>query len=223
MAPSGQPPMGPYQSQGMAQGGPGQPLPPHQNFDREREAQEGREREMRDREYEAQMRQRDAREREMRDRQGRDPLLPPHQNHAEQLQLHQPVAVGPQVRAMHGPNGLLGQPGNPGNPASAPNGHMPLFGPHYETPSHGGMPTGPPPPANAMGFGPTTHASIAALGPGQQPILNVSHPGIIAVLPKMRHGSASLTNVHRMLSATSIKSRFSSLANRTCIISSSTS
>lgn len=169
---SSQPPMGPYPPQGMPQQAQGQPLPPHQNFDREREAQEAREREKFERDYEQQIRQRDARDREMRDRQVRDPGLP-HQNHAEQLQIHQPVAVGPQARAMHGPNGLLAQPGPPGNPALPPNGHMPLFGPHFETPTHGGMPAGQQPPPGVLGFG-GPQPSIAAIH-GQQPILNVSY------------------------------------------------
>lgn len=173
----GPPPMAPYPMQGMPPAAPGQILPPHPGYEREREMQDARERDMRDREYEQQARQRDARERDMRDR-ARDPG-PPHQGHAEQLQLHQPVAVGPQVRsAIHGPNGLLsnhGPPGNPNGAAVVANGHMPLFGPHFDNSPRGGMPQAAQQlPPNVVPFGAMPQGPIPALGHGQQPILNVS-------------------------------------------------
>lgn len=160
--------------QGMPPTTAGQALP-RPGYDRDREIQDVRERDMREREYEHQARQRDARERDMRER-GRDG--PPHQGHAEPLLLHQPVAVGPQVRsAIHGLNGLLGSAGPPGGlngPAPLLNSQIPLFGPHFDNGPRGGIPPGgPPPPQNGMPFGGMPQAAMPALGHGQQPILNV--------------------------------------------------
>lgn len=169
--------MAPYPMQGMAPTAPGQIMPPHPGYDRERDMQDARERDMRERDYEQQARQRDARERDMRDR-ARDPG-PPHLGHVEQLQLHQPVAVGPQVRsAIHGPNGLLsnhGPPGNPNGAAIVANGHMPLFGPHFDNSPRGAMAQAAQAlQPNVVPFGAMPPGPIPALGHGQQPILNVS-------------------------------------------------
>ena len=154
---------------------------PQSGYDREREMQEARERDIRDRDYEARRQQRDqeARDRDMRDRQQREQHAP-HQNHVDSLHLHQPVAVAPGSRSIHGPNGLLGNNGippqnnasttvqNPPTPSQ-----QPMYGPVYES----GQP--PPQPQAAqmapqlLSFAPPQQqAPQQAQGQGQQPILN---------------------------------------------------
>lgn len=168
-----------YPLPGMNQGPGGQALPPQQVFEREREMQEAREREAREREYDhMSRRERDAREREMRDRQQRDQGS--HESHQEQILLHQPVAVGPQMgRAIHGPNGLLANGGPPssGMPTPGPsNGQVNLFAPHYDGP-RGGIQPGQPPLQNMPPFNggvPNNHPiPLPTVAQGQQPILNV--------------------------------------------------
>lgn len=89
-------------------------LQPHPSVEQDREMRETREggplEGMARREVE--QRERDAREQQHRE-------LPPHETHAGSVHLHQPVAVAPSVRAIHGPNGLLGNPG--AGVSSAPN------------------------------------------------------------------------------------------------------
>ena len=71
----------------------------------------------------AEQREREARERQHREQQ------PSHETHAGSVHLHQPVAVAPNVRAIHGPNGILGNPGASG----APNLLAPPLGPFHQT------------------------------------------------------------------------------------------
>ncbi|KAF2498321.1 hypothetical protein BU16DRAFT_558387 [Lophium mytilinum] len=78
------------------------------NLDREREMRDrdNREREMIEAQEEAARREAEQREREIRERQQQHEAAI--QNHSETMQIHQPVAVAPAVRTIHGPNGLLG-------------------------------------------------------------------------------------------------------------------
>ncbi|KAF2400438.1 hypothetical protein EJ06DRAFT_477465 [Trichodelitschia bisporula] len=79
-----------------------------------------RDREIREsREMEELARGSEQREREMRERQHRE-QNPSHENHAAPIHLHQPVAVAPSARAIHGPNGLLNNAGSGGGPSTAP-------------------------------------------------------------------------------------------------------
>lgn len=167
----------------LNQPGPPPPVQTQQPHGREREMQEAREREAQDREME-QKRREHQREREAREQQVREQQqTTPHQNHAENVQLHQPVAVGPQVRsAIHGPNGLLSsgggqQPAPASTPSSGPNGAVSLFTPQFDrTPQSGAQPT--PLPAQNMNLNAVTlglqHMAVPGVAPGQQPILNVS-------------------------------------------------
>jgi len=160
------------------------------NIDREREL---RERETRDREMmephapqhavqqdELAKREAEQRERELRERQQQEQAA--HETHSAPIQIHQPVAVAPSVRTIHGPNGLLGQSGPLGGPtmtgAGGPNS---MFGGAVvqsvqqgeTTPrmQHAVQP--PPQPSMLMPFtGPPSAAM--AMSQGQQPILNVS-------------------------------------------------
>lgn len=171
------PPQGqPYTLPGMNQAGPGQGLMSHPSFEREREV---REREIREREaFEEQARrERDIHDREMHERQQREQGAA----HQEQLQLHQPVAVGPRMQtAIHGPNGLLASGGPPSasQPPTAQNGAMSLFGQHYE-----GAPRGALQQAGQIAQSMITpfagpgmpQMPVAPLAPGQQPILNASY------------------------------------------------
>ena len=159
--------------------------PPHDNG--EREAREARDREAREAQMDSnrrmQQREREGREQMMRER---DQMVregqqtTPRQNHAEPVQLHQPVAIGPQMRsAIHGPNGLLNQSGPGGNanaPASAPPaGPMHLFSPHYGERTLQANAQGQQLGAQNMLFGSGTPSmQQMAMPPGQQPILNVS-------------------------------------------------
>ncbi len=161
------------------------------NADREREL---RERETREREMmeshalqhaaqqeEMAKREAEQRDRELHERQQREQAAL--QNHSAPIQIHQPVAVAPSTRTVHGPNGLLGQAGPLGGPNTlapsmgGPNNAAPMYGnaqPQHDQSTqrmqHPVQPTsqaqmlipfsGPP---GAMG-----------MGQGQQPILNVS-------------------------------------------------
>jgi len=190
-----------YSLPGMGQGPGGQALPPQQTFEREREIQETREREAREREYERivrrerdarerEMQEREAREREIRERQQRDQGQ--HESHQEQILLHQPVAVGPQMgRAIHGPNGLLanGGPTSSGLPTpGTSNGQLNLFAPHYDG-SRGAMQQAQATLQNMPlfnGGGPHNHSIPLppAVAQGQQPILNVCYDGKFSPPPE---------------------------------------
>ena len=68
------------------------------------------------------------RDRELRERQEQAA----HENHPGPIQIHQPVAVAPSTRTVHGPHGLLGQAG----PLSGPNA---LAGPMNAPNASGGI------------------------------------------------------------------------------------
>jgi paired amphipathic helix protein Sin3a len=126
------------------------------------------------------------REREMRERQQHEQAA--HENNSAPMQIHQPVAVAPSIRTVHGPNGLLGQSGPLGGPPmSGPNGPNPLFGmatvqPPQQTETTPRMQHAVPPPAPQRDLlmpipVPGSAAAIAVgqavgLTQGQQPILN---------------------------------------------------
>jgi paired amphipathic helix protein Sin3a len=162
------------------------------NMDREREL---REREARDREMMENLRARHAaqheedmkrevelRDREMRERQQEQAS---HENHSGGIQIHQPVAVAPSTRTIHGPNGLLGQTGplnGPGvlaGPAHAPNagifGNAPVQQSETTPRMQHAVQAPPPPPqpqaSMLMPFG--GPPGQMGMGQGQQPILNV--------------------------------------------------
>ncbi|KAJ9648383.1 Transcriptional regulatory protein sin3 [Coniosporium tulheliwenetii] len=141
-------------------------------IERERDLREDREKESLQRHLdEAAARDAETREREMRQRQQQERAQ--HENHTGPIHLHQPVAVPPQVRAMHGPNGLLGNaaingPNHLGGQLGAPNGPGNLFS---------GNPTqhsGQTQQTLMVPFGGTQGLQQASLGmgQGQQPILN---------------------------------------------------
>lgn len=169
------PPQGqPYSLPGINQSTAGQPHAGHAGFDREREV---REREVREREFEDHARrERELREREMRERQQREQAAP----QQEQLQIHQPVAVGPRMQtAIHGPNGLLaaGQSVPPQQPP-VQNPSMNLFGPQFDGAARAALQhSAQMAPQTLLSFGGPNGMSqmnSAPLAPGQQPILNVS-------------------------------------------------
>ncbi|XPS70628.1 Transcriptional regulatory protein sin3 [Ascochyta lentis] len=181
----------PYSLPGISQTlqQPQGPSQEHANAERERELREreAREREMMEshaaqhaaQQEEHAKREAEQRDREIHERQQREQAA--HQNHSAPIQIHQPVAVAPSTRTVHGPNGLLGQSGplagsnTLAGPIGGPNAAGPLYGnapaQHDQTtprtqhavqaPSQAQMLmpfTGPP---GAMG-----------MGQGQQPILN---------------------------------------------------
>ncbi|KAE9983762.1 hypothetical protein EG327_005386 [Venturia inaequalis] len=84
-------------------------LQPHPSIENDRE------RESRDLE---ELARRNA-EQDMRERQHREQQAA-HENHAGAMQIHQPVAVPPSVRTIHGPNGLLGNPNSAGGSVPPP-------------------------------------------------------------------------------------------------------
>ncbi|KAH9879317.1 hypothetical protein J1614_002756 [Plenodomus biglobosus] len=160
------------------------------NADREREQ---RDRETRDREMmeahamqqhaqqdEAAKRGAEQRDRELHERQQREQAAL--QNHSAPIQIHQPVAVAPSTRTIHGPNGLLGQAGplNGPNPlAPSMGGPAPAAGPMYGTapPQHEQttprMQHAVQAPSQAQMLIPFTGPPGAmGMGQGQQPILN---------------------------------------------------
>lgn len=126
-------------------------------------------------------REAEQRDRELRERQQHEQAA--NENHSGPIQIHQPVAVAPSTRTIHGPNGLLGQPGPLGGPnalsgpMNGPNAPGGIFG---NAPVQQGDTTPrmqhavqPPPQASMlMPFG--GPPGPMALGQGQQPILNVS-------------------------------------------------
>lgn len=131
-------------------------------------------------------REAEQRDREHHERQQREQAA--HQSHSGPMQIHQPVAVAPSTRTVHGPNGLLGQAGPLGGPNAlgAPMGganaapHMYGNAPVQHEQSTPRMQHAVQPPAQPQimlpGF--AAPGSISAMGPmgqgGQQPILNVS-------------------------------------------------
>ncbi|KAF2634946.1 paired amphipathic helix protein Sin3a [Massarina eburnea CBS 473.64] len=181
------------------------PAPNQANMDREREL---REQETREREImqahaaqnaaahqeeikrEADQRERELRERLQHEQAAHDNLSArerlqheqaAHENHSAPIQIHQPVAVAPQTRTIHGPNGLLGQAGPLNGPAitgpSAPNS---MFNGASGPPAQQQGETTPrmqhavQPPSQAsmlMPFPPGPQGQMA-MGQGQQPILN---------------------------------------------------
>jgi paired amphipathic helix protein Sin3a len=159
------------------------------NADREREL---RERETREREimeshaaqHAAQQedmakREAEQRERELHERQQREQAA--HQAHSAPMQIHQPVAVAPSARTIHGPNGLLGQSGPMGGPGSLPGPPMgqnaagPLYGnaPGQHDQTTPRMQHAVQAPSQAQMLMPFTGPPGAmGMGQGQQPILN---------------------------------------------------
>jgi paired amphipathic helix protein Sin3a len=162
------------------------------NADRERDM---RERQVRDREmmeshlvqqHAAQQqeehikREAEQRDRENYERQQREQAA--HQNHTGPIQIHQPVAVAPSTRTVHGPNGLLGQSGPLGgpNPLGAPMGSAPAAGPMFASGPVQHDQTTPrmqhavQPPSQAQMLMPFAGGPPGAMGmgQGQQPILN---------------------------------------------------
>lgn len=145
--------------------------PMQSSYNRDREVQEAREREAREREHEQnrqeQQRERDIQEQQLRERQQQVSQ----QNQAEPIQIHQPVAVGPQVRsAIH--NGILSKGGSQAPGASS--GPQGLFSPHYDRTPQGNM--APAPPQSMIPFPSNTpgvqQMAVQGVAPGQQPILN---------------------------------------------------
>ena len=147
-----------------------------------------RERENREREMESHAmhqqedvvkREAEQRDRDLHERQQREHAAL--QNHSTPMQIHQPVAVAPSARTIHGPNGLLGQSGqmNGPNPLAPPMG-----GPNASGPMYGNAPaqheqTTPrmqhavQAPTQAQMLMPFTGPpGSMAMGQGQQPILN---------------------------------------------------
>ncbi|KAF2435797.1 hypothetical protein EJ08DRAFT_645479 [Tothia fuscella] len=90
-------------------------LQAHPSIETERE----RERESREMEdlsrRNAELRERDMRERQLHEQQQQQLR----ENHAAPIQIHQPTAIPPSVRSIHGPSGLLGNPAAQSNPAPA--------------------------------------------------------------------------------------------------------
>ncbi|ORY05687.1 hypothetical protein BCR34DRAFT_571812 [Clohesyomyces aquaticus] len=104
-----------------------------------------------------------------------------HENHAGPIQIHQPVAVAPSTRTIHGPNGLLGQSGSMSGPniiagpMSGPNAPGGMF-------SNAPVQQGDTTPRMQHAVQPPTQSSMLMpfggppgpmnMGQGQQPILN---------------------------------------------------
>jgi paired amphipathic helix protein Sin3a len=124
-------------------------------------------------------REAEQRDRELHERQQREQAA--HQNHTGPMQIHQPVAVAPSARTIHGPNGLLGQsaPLNAPNPLGAPMGGAPAAGPMYSNAPVQHEQTTPrmphavqPPPQSQMLMPFAGPPGTMGMGQGQQPILN---------------------------------------------------
>jgi paired amphipathic helix protein Sin3a len=126
------------------------------------------------------------REAEQRDREHHERQQREHaalQNHSAPIQIHQPVAVAPSARTIHGPNGLLGQSGplNGPNPLAPPMGGQNAAGPMYGNAPAQHEQTTPrmqhavQAPSQAQMLMPFTGPpGTMGMGQGQQPILNVS-------------------------------------------------
>jgi paired amphipathic helix protein Sin3a len=128
-------------------------------------------------------REAEQRDREHLERQQREQVA--HQSHSGPMQIHQPVAVAPSTRTVHGPNGLLGQAGTLGGPnvlgapmaAANATPHMYGTAPAQHEQNTPRMQHAVQPPAQPQimlpGFAPP--GSMGPMGQGgQQPILNVS-------------------------------------------------
>lgn len=107
---------------------------------------------------------------EQREREARE-----RQHAGEQQVLHQPVALVPSARTIHGPNGLLGNQSSPGvqHLPAPPNPPQAIFPSAAQT--QGGLPGQPQPPL-LMPFGPgpgPANQQGNAMNQAQQPILNV--------------------------------------------------
>lgn len=181
------PPQGPpYSLPGISQTlqPPHNPASTQANLDRERETRERELMETHAAQHAAQQeemakREAEQRERELRERQQHEQVT--HENHTAPMQIHQPVAVAPSTRTVHGPNGLLGQSGPLGGPAmtGAANPPNSMFGGASVQPvqqaettprmQHAVQPA-PQPSMLVTVPGPTGPLTI---GQGQQPILNV--------------------------------------------------
>lgn len=143
-------------------------------------------------------REAELRDRELRERQQEKAA---HENHPGPIQIHQPVAVAPSARTIHGPNGLLSQSGplngpNPlGAPMSTPNASGGIFGnapvQQSETTPRMQHAVQPPPPPQAtmlIPFG--GPPGQMGMGQGQQPILNVSYINTLAGVDAHHSSSA---------------------------------
>jgi paired amphipathic helix protein Sin3a len=142
-----------------------------------------RERETREMEMQQQeemvKREAEQRDRELHERQQREHAAV--QNHSAPIQIHQPVAVAPSTRTIHGPNGLLGQSGplNGPNPLAPPMGGPNAAGPMYGNASAQHEQTTPriqhavQAPSQAQMLMPFAGPpGTMGMGQGQQPILN---------------------------------------------------
>jgi paired amphipathic helix protein Sin3a len=127
-------------------------------------------------------REAEQRDRELHERQQREQAA--HQGHSGPIQIHQPVAVAPSTRTIHGPNGLLGQSGplNGQNPLGAPMSGASAAGPmygsapvqHEQTTPRMQHAVQPPSQQSQMLMPFTGPPGTMGMGQGQQPILNVS-------------------------------------------------
>ena len=114
---------------------------------------------------------------------------PSHQNHAGTIHLHQPIAIGPQSRTIHGPNGLLSNSGPAVIPSGfsgslgAPTGPGNIFGgPLQQADAQRASQAGPNPQQPVLipyGPGPAHQSAAMSMSQGQQPILNVSFNSIL--------------------------------------------
>lgn len=149
-------------------------LQPHPSIEQDREMRDARDAGTLEgiARREAEQRGRDAREQQHREQ-------PPHETHTGSVHLHQPVAVAPSVRAIHGPNGLLGNPGpgasNPPNILSAALGpfHQSEAGQRLQQQQQ--QPPAQPVQQNLLAPFPNAGGQQAASGmspAAQQPILN---------------------------------------------------
>ncbi|KAF1949433.1 hypothetical protein CC80DRAFT_271756 [Byssothecium circinans] len=123
-------------------------------------------------------READQRDRELRERLQHEQAA--HENHSAPIQIHQPVAVAPSTRTIHGPNGLLGQSGPLNGPSiagpTAPNSMFngasgPPTQQQGETTPRMQHAVQPPSQASMLMQFPGPQGQMA-MGQGQQPILN---------------------------------------------------
>ena len=186
------------------------PPQPQPGYDRDRDPRDAREQEAiekrlaedhanRDRERAQQHLLRDIERRQEYEQRGAAPAMqtmpphqvpphqsPSHQTHAGPIHLHQPVAIGPQSRAIHGPNGLLSNSGPATMPGSfsgslgAPPGPGNIFGgPLQQSESQrASQPVANPQQQVAVPYGSAQaqaqQNAAMSMSQGQQPILNVS-------------------------------------------------
>lgn len=153
-------------------------LQPHSSIENDRE------RESRDLE-ELARRNAEQREQDMRERQHREQQVA-HENHAGAMQIHQPVAVPPTVRTIHGPNGLLGNPNSAGGSVPTQTSIGATQGLFSTGPTHQSDPNSrlqqPPQMTQATVLMPFATAGAPQpngnMNQAQQPILNVSELGL---------------------------------------------